>query len=424
MAEDNNNQGGAQSKLGELFVDFGTKGLGSLVKGLNKIQAQFLLTKNAGEQFVKTLVNLPKRSNETQVAFDKIANISGLTVKQLRDIDTFAKENNLKNFTNDIIGLEQKLNQLIVLGKSGDMTGWSLLGLNPAEMDTTKPLDNMLKIYNALNKIQDKSKRFMVAQMFGFDADMLMALDKWNNGLKTKIELTEQDNEQLRRNAEASGHLAAAWTRAGEKISANMKWMDDIIEKLAQITEWAANASYRLNIVQNMQETKRTLTEGWKDPGRQAWAIKGAVEGYKKFGALGAIGGGMRNFWYYEKHRRDGFGQKSVKSNTPIAKQPQQSMPGVAEAANSMSDIEAIKSVSPIRLAPEQQPVSLGGTDRLQALPPNLQAEIIPPSGGSPTNITVNQTNHISATGGPNELEKAIQRGTYNAINAMNGRDN
>ena len=59
MAEDNNNQGGAQSKLGELFVDFGTKGLGNLVKGLNKIQAQFLLTKNAGEQFVKTKRKLP-----------------------------------------------------------------------------------------------------------------------------------------------------------------------------------------------------------------------------------------------------------------------------------------------------------------------------------------------------------------------------
>lgn len=413
MAEDNNNQGGAQSRLGELFVDFGTKGLGSLVKGLNKIQAQFLLTKNAGEQFVKTLVNLPKKSSETQVAFDKMANISNLTVKQLRNIDTFAKENNLKNFTNDIIGLEQKLNQLIVLGKSGDMTGWSLLGLNPAEMDTTKPLDNMLKIYNALNKIQDKSKRFMVAQMFGFDADMLMALNKWNNGLKTKIDLTEQDNEQLRRNAEASGHLAAAWTRAGEKIMANMRWMDDIIEKLAQIVEWAAAASYRLNILQNVRDTKKTLTEGWTDTGRQAYTIKGAIEGQKKFGLIGGLAGGLHNFWYYERDKHNGFRngnnatqllKPSTASNRPIA------------TVNTTTP-------APISIAPQWQASSME-SDSLPTLPPNLASEYIPPTNNSTKNITVNQTNHINATGSPSDLERAIQQGNYNTINALNSRDN
>ena len=33
--------GAAQNKLGELFIDFGSSGLGTLLKGLNSVSASF-----------------------------------------------------------------------------------------------------------------------------------------------------------------------------------------------------------------------------------------------------------------------------------------------------------------------------------------------------------------------------------------------
>jgi hypothetical protein len=49
MAEDKNSA--AQSKLGELFVDIGSSGLGTLVKGLNTLSTSFLVTKKIRNKF-------------------------------------------------------------------------------------------------------------------------------------------------------------------------------------------------------------------------------------------------------------------------------------------------------------------------------------------------------------------------------------
>ena len=43
------NKSGASHELGNLFVDIGSSGLGSLLKGLNSLSATFMLTKNAAQ---------------------------------------------------------------------------------------------------------------------------------------------------------------------------------------------------------------------------------------------------------------------------------------------------------------------------------------------------------------------------------------
>ncbi len=57
MAEGNSGQ---SKGLGELFVEFGQKGGSGLMKTLNGISAQFLLTKNSAQQAINMVKDFSK----------------------------------------------------------------------------------------------------------------------------------------------------------------------------------------------------------------------------------------------------------------------------------------------------------------------------------------------------------------------------
>lgn len=90
MAE-NNQQGRAQNKLGELFVEFSTKGLPSLLKNLNSVSASFLIGKNAATQFADTLTKPFKEAGNTAVGIGKMANALGATNREYQKLTTYVK---------------------------------------------------------------------------------------------------------------------------------------------------------------------------------------------------------------------------------------------------------------------------------------------------------------------------------------------
>ena len=137
-------KGGAKSEAGKLFIDIGSTGLGTLIKGLNSLSASFLLTKNAASQtsqMITQIASLSSKASESVVNWDKLNTVTGMTIGQLQDIELWAKSSNIdvKTFMNQIISMQQKLRAL-KLGQ-GDVRGLALLGLDPRELNENNPIE-------------------------------------------------------------------------------------------------------------------------------------------------------------------------------------------------------------------------------------------------------------------------------------------
>lgn len=81
--------------IGELFIEFGTKGLPSLLKGLNTVSASFLLTKNAAEQLTKPIKEVFKSAGNEAVGIGKMSALLGASVKDVQKITNYFKGKNV-----------------------------------------------------------------------------------------------------------------------------------------------------------------------------------------------------------------------------------------------------------------------------------------------------------------------------------------
>lgn len=81
--------------IGELFIEFGSKGLPSLLKGLNTVSASFLLTKNAAEQFSKPFKEMFSEAGKDAVGIGKMSALLGASVKDVQKITNYFKEKNV-----------------------------------------------------------------------------------------------------------------------------------------------------------------------------------------------------------------------------------------------------------------------------------------------------------------------------------------
>ena len=161
----NESTGAAQNKLGELFVEFGSKGLGGLLKGLNGIQAQFLLTKNAAQQAFKPLENMSKNAAKSVVNYDKLNAILGLTPKQLQNLDIWAKLNNadLGTLSGQIGQLQQDLLNL-AQGK-GMSEGWAKLGIDPRQFSYKEPLKAFDAILQRISQMDEATAALALTEL-------------------------------------------------------------------------------------------------------------------------------------------------------------------------------------------------------------------------------------------------------------------
>lgn len=104
MAEEQQSKG-----IGQLFVEFGAKGLPSLLKGLNTVSASFLLGKNAANQFVQTLTQPAKEAGKTAVEIGKMSNALGISYKEYMRLRAYIKSHSLSEGLIDDIANLQKM---------------------------------------------------------------------------------------------------------------------------------------------------------------------------------------------------------------------------------------------------------------------------------------------------------------------------
>lgn len=223
----------AQNKMGELFVDFGTKGLGGLLKGLNGVKAQFLLTKAAAEQAIKPLVGMSKDAAGTVTELNKISAVTGLTVKQLQDLKVWSQLNNVSfgELTNQLQTMQRNLLD-IKLGR-GDVSGYQLLGLDPSQLDYRKPMEAFAKIREQVQQVDEATGALALRQL-GFSEDLLYAFKQQNNAIDRRLFLNDKDIESLNRQQQAWNQLSATWSLTQQKFIANQPIIIKLIDKTTE----------------------------------------------------------------------------------------------------------------------------------------------------------------------------------------------
>lgn len=233
----NDKPGQAQHEAGQLYIDLGVKGLGSMLKGFNRLSAQFLLTKNAAQQFIKPIADVTKKSLATVTGWDKLNATMGLSLKQLQDINIFSKLNNVdfNQYIGQIKSAQQRLLD-IQTGMSNDVQGFALLGLNPREFDANNPLELLDAIKNKVQQV-DEVTASAALRWFGFSDDLLYVWKQQNTTFNERLKLNDREMENLKETQEYWNSLSATWDAAQSKFISNQTWINDLLKKT---TNWLA----------------------------------------------------------------------------------------------------------------------------------------------------------------------------------------
>lgn len=224
-----------QSKgIGELFVEFGVKGLGSLLKGLNGVSAQFLLTKNAAQQAIKPIVDMSQKAAGTVVAWDKLSTVMGMSLQELQDIEIFSKLNNIEfsSYISQIQTVQQKLMD-IRTGQSDDGQ-LTLLGLTAYDFDPKKPLEFMDKVKQRVLTL-DEVTAASALRWLGLSQDLLYAWKQQNNQFNNRLKLNDKEIESLREQQTSWNILKTTWWGAQNKFIANQSVINNLLKKT---TDW------------------------------------------------------------------------------------------------------------------------------------------------------------------------------------------
>ena len=233
------------ANLGELFVEFGSKGMGGLIKGLNSVSASFLLTKNAGQQMLQPLANMSKQAGQGVVALDKLNSVTGISVKQLQGMKQWATLNNIdfSDYIGQVHSLQNALGRM-ALGDSGAIQGFAMLGLNPADFNPAKPLENMQKVKKAMldmYKRGGEGAKYQISlalQLLGLNEDLAYSFLNANKQVDKSLILTEKQSEKLREQQGAWNELKVATESFFSKAISNADWLKTGVDKVTDGVKW------------------------------------------------------------------------------------------------------------------------------------------------------------------------------------------
>lgn len=242
MAEETK-PGAAQNKLGELYVEFRSKGFNILSKGLGSLASGFGTTALAAKKATNEISKMSAKVGSNVIGLDKINAVTGMTVKQLQSLKAWATVNNIE-FT-DFIGQIQALQQNLLnirMGK-GNVKGLTLLGLDPRSMDYNKPLEALDMIRRRVQQV-DEATGVMAMNELGLSQELLYAFKQNNEMIDKRLLLNNKEIEQARQQQSEWNKLKATWDAVQQKFIANQNWVNKTIEKTINlITEFVLSAN-------------------------------------------------------------------------------------------------------------------------------------------------------------------------------------
>lgn len=207
MAE---NQGGAQNRLGELFVEFGSKGLPGLLKGMNNISASFLLGKNAANQFMQTITAIPKEGAKSATEIGKMSSALATTSKDYQKLSMYLKTKNVsEGLLNEVANLEKIFYDFHTgMGAMpGEIsTAFSKLGLNEGSyFGDFDSILNLLDDVKEATKNWDVNERNQIFRQLGLSSEWGYLWDRGDFNLRDSATISD---EALERNIKAGEAMA------------------------------------------------------------------------------------------------------------------------------------------------------------------------------------------------------------------------
>ncbi len=212
MADDK--KGGAKSEVGKLFIDIGSTGLGTLVKGLNSLSASFMLAKNGAKAMADTLIKPAKEAGNTAVEISKVANALGTSNKEVQKMRMYLKSknasedllNDLANLKNIIYDVHTGMGQLpegmsIALNK----TGHNIMEYSGTFESTLKLLEDLK---NATQGMNAEAQNQILRQM-GISTEWAYLWSRGDFNLKDAALISDEAVEKNIEAAEAMAKLAA-----------------------------------------------------------------------------------------------------------------------------------------------------------------------------------------------------------------------
>lgn len=313
MPEENKNQGGAQNKLGELFVEFSTKGLPSLLKNLNSVSASFLIGKIAATQFADTLTKPFKEAGNTAVGIGKMANALGATNREYQKLATYVKS---KNVSEGILGDVERFNDIFTklqTGQGGLPEGvvreFANLGLSPEDY-----LGDYESTIRLLNDIRDRTNgltkqgRNLAFSNLGMSSEWGYLFDRGDFNLSDAFSLPDDVIEKNTKAAESLAELTLAFDQLKSLLIADFApALTDTVNTLK-------------NFVQNFDKNKENIKKTISVIGGAAAgaAVGSVVPGVGT--ATGAVVGGVAGAGKYAVENMHKAGKPNQKE-IPIWKQ-------------------------------------------------------------------------------------------------------
>lgn len=231
MAE---NKSGAKNVLGELFVEFGVKGVGGLLKNLNMVSASFLLGKNAANQLVQTLNKPLKEAGDFALQMRKVRNEIGLTNAQGQQIQNWAKNIGIGegSIFGDIGGMIDKLYNLKMYNfvpkgwyeanRLLTQAGGAPIAFNKYDGTAEGVLQLFKDIAKGMDNIQDVGTKRRIQQELGVSGDFLTYIKELDGLEKAINNLKDSQIDVLEENAKAQGELAQNWRKLWQRGSAGV----------------------------------------------------------------------------------------------------------------------------------------------------------------------------------------------------------
>lgn len=270
-----------QSKgIGELFVEFGAKGLPSLIKGLNTVSASFLLTKNAAQQLLTPIINTGKQAANSAVGVAKLSSSLGTTLLETQKLQLYFQKHNLsESLLGDLATTADMLTkvQMGIGGISGEFAyAMHRMGLNWTDYDgSIESMEQLMKdVDNATKNMSSRERRIML-QSIGWNPEMGYAFDRGLNlsdaraisdeEVRKWVELSEAANETRQAVDQTIKILGAKAAPIVTKVTNSI---------ITRADNFNNNEHPNIDkVIQNHIEDKpkntRQMSEAWTTPGYQ-----------------------------------------------------------------------------------------------------------------------------------------------------------
>lgn len=231
-------QPSAQSKLGELFVEIGSKGALNLIKELTGIDLNTKVAAKGLTLMTEELEKMSRKLGSEVTGFSKLSAVMGLSVGELQQLKTWTQLNSVE--FGEMIGQVQTLQQnlLNIARGRGNVQGFADLGLDPREMDYRKPLEALGKIRERVQQL-DEATGALALREFGLSEDLLFAFKQQTKQIDERLFLTKEEIATAREMERVWKRLDTVRSLGQNKFIAQQEWINTSVKDFVFLVEQA-----------------------------------------------------------------------------------------------------------------------------------------------------------------------------------------